>query len=94
MRDRLSEIRTSGASLVLIGNGTPEFARAFREDLSLDEDIVLLVDPALRSYRAAGMRRGFGDVLLVPEERADLDAGALEKVRPLLPLLDPALEAP
>lgn len=39
-------------------------------------------------------RRGFGDVLLVPEERADLDAGALEKVRPLLPLLDPALEAP
>jgi len=63
LRDRFSEIRSAGASLVLIGNGAPDFARAFREDLSLDEDIVLLVDPALRSYRAAGMRRGFGEVL-------------------------------
>lgn len=63
MRDRLPEIRSRGASLVLIGNGTPDFARAFREDLSLDEDVVLLVDPALRSYRAAGMRRGYGEVL-------------------------------
>ncbi len=63
MRDRLSEIRTAGASLVLIGNGAPDFARAFREGLSLDEDIALLVDPALRSYRAAGMRRGYREVL-------------------------------
>jgi hypothetical protein len=39
-------------------------------------------------------RRGFGDVLLVPEEPGALDAAALEKHRALLPLLDPALEAP
>jgi NAD(P)-dependent dehydrogenase (short-subunit alcohol dehydrogenase family) len=63
LRDRLSEIRAAGASLVLIGNGSPDFARAFREDLALDEEVVLLVDPALRSYRAAGMRRGYAEVL-------------------------------
>lgn len=44
--------------MVVIGNGSAEFARAFREDLALPEDLLLLVDPELRSYRAAGMRRG------------------------------------
>jgi hypothetical protein len=40
------------------------------------------------------VRRGFGDVLLVPEEPEELDAGAIEKRRALLPILDPTLEAP
>ncbi len=44
--------------MVVIGNGSAAFARAFREDLALPDDLVLLVDPELRSYRAAGMRRG------------------------------------
>jgi hypothetical protein len=39
-------------------------------------------------------RRGYGDVLLVPEEPQEMDAGALEKARALLPLLDPGLGAP
>jgi hypothetical protein len=39
-------------------------------------------------------RKGFGDVLLVPEEPEVLDAAAAEKRRALLPVLDPGLEAP
>lgn len=39
-------------------------------------------------------RKGFGDVLLVPDEPRELDAAAMEKRRALLPLLDPGLEAP
>ena len=58
MRDRIDEIRAAGAALTIIGNGGAAFARAFREDLALPGDVRLLVDPTLRSYHAAGMRRG------------------------------------
>ncbi len=44
-----------------MGNGSPYFAAAFREDLGLDGP--LLVDPELRAYRAAGLRRGRVEVL-------------------------------
>lgn len=56
MREHAAEIRDAGADLVVVGNGAPEFARAFREDLGLAGP--LLVDPELRAYRAAGLRRG------------------------------------
>ena len=56
MRDRIDEIRARGAELVIVGNGAPSFAAAFREDYELD--CPLLVDPELRAYRAAGLRRG------------------------------------
>jgi hypothetical protein len=39
-------------------------------------------------------RKGFGDVLLVPEEPVTLTPAALEKQKTLLPLLDPGLETP
>ncbi len=42
--------------MVIVGNGTPYFAAAFHEDFELD--CPLLVDPELRAYRAAGLRRG------------------------------------
>lgn len=58
MRDRWNEIRSAGASLAIIGNGSESFARAFREDLALDPGIAVLIDPTLRSYHAAGLRRG------------------------------------
>jgi NAD(P)-dependent dehydrogenase (short-subunit alcohol dehydrogenase family) len=61
LRDRLDEIRERGADLVIIGNGAGHFARAFREELDLDCPI--LVDPELKAYRAAGMRRGFVEAL-------------------------------
>jgi hypothetical protein len=57
LRGRLEEIRASGAELVIVGNGSASFARAFREDFHL-EGVTLLVDPELRAYRAAGLRRG------------------------------------
>lgn len=63
MRDSLDEIRSRGAELVVVGNGAPHFAAAFREDLGLPPDVPLLVDPALRAYRAAGLRRGRVEIL-------------------------------
>jgi NAD(P)-dependent dehydrogenase (short-subunit alcohol dehydrogenase family) len=61
LRDHLSEIRAHGAELVVIGNGAQHFAAAFREDMGLD--CPLLVDPELRAYRAAGLRRGRAELL-------------------------------
>jgi len=56
LRDEISKIRARGGELVIVGNGAPNFAAAFREDFELD--CPLLVDPELRAYRAAGLRRG------------------------------------
>ncbi len=61
MRDRQPEIRSLGAELAIVGNGAPNFAKAFREDFDLDGP--LLVDPELRAYRAAGLRRGRVEIL-------------------------------
>jgi NAD(P)-dependent dehydrogenase (short-subunit alcohol dehydrogenase family) len=61
LRDRLDEIRARGAELVIVGNGAESFARAFREDFALDGP--LLLDPELRAYRAAGLRRGRVELL-------------------------------
>jgi dehydrogenase/reductase SDR family member 12 len=61
LRDRIDEIRARGAELVIVGNGAPNFAAAFREDFELD--CPLVVDPELRAYRAAGLRRGRVELL-------------------------------
>jgi NAD(P)-dependent dehydrogenase (short-subunit alcohol dehydrogenase family) len=61
LRDASDEIRARGAELVIVGNGAPAFARAFREDYALEGP--LLVDPELRAYRAAGLRRGRVEIL-------------------------------
>ncbi|MGH0031957.1 MAG: SDR family NAD(P)-dependent oxidoreductase [Myxococcota bacterium] len=61
MRDRIGEIRQAGAELAIVGNGAAHFAQAFREDFGLDGP--LLVDPELRAYRAAGLRRGRVELL-------------------------------
>ena len=61
MRERIDEIRARGAELVIVGNGAQSFAAAFREDYRLD--CPLLVDPELRAYRAAGLRRGRVELL-------------------------------
>jgi NAD(P)-dependent dehydrogenase (short-subunit alcohol dehydrogenase family) len=61
LRDQIDEIRARGAELVIVGNGAPNFAVAFREDFELD--CPLLVDPELRAYRAAGLRRGRVELL-------------------------------
>jgi peroxiredoxin len=56
LRDSYEEIRRRNARLVVIGSGRAEFARAFREDQRLTFD--LWVDPEMKAYRAAGLRRG------------------------------------
>jgi hypothetical protein len=56
LRDALSDIRRRGAELVIIGNGRPEHAVDFRD--SEHVKCPLLVDPELRAYAAAGLRRG------------------------------------
>jgi dehydrogenase/reductase SDR family member 12 len=61
LRDVQDEIRARGAELAIVGNGAPNFARAFREDFALTGP--LLVDPELRAYRAAGLRRGRVELL-------------------------------
>jgi NAD(P)-dependent dehydrogenase (short-subunit alcohol dehydrogenase family) len=61
LRDRIEDIRARGAELVIVGNGARNFAAAFREDFALDCPI--LVDPELRAYRAAGLRRGRVELL-------------------------------
>ena len=58
--------------MVFIGNGNRFFAEAFREDFQLEGTI--LIDPELRAYRAAGLRRGRTEIasprLLVNAMRA------------------------
>jgi dehydrogenase/reductase SDR family member 12 len=61
LRERSDEIRQRGAELVIVGNGSRSFAAAFREDFALDGP--LFVDPELRAYRAAGLRRGRVELL-------------------------------
>ena len=56
MRDRYDDIEGAGAKLVVIGNGQPFMAKAFRQDERIPFD--LWVDPEMTAYRAAGLRRG------------------------------------
>jgi len=59
--DQIEAIRERGAELVIVGNGAANFAAAFREDFAIDGP--LLIDPELRAYRAAGLRRGRVELL-------------------------------
>lgn len=56
MRDILPAVHDAGAELVIIGNGSPEMARAFVEELTLTTPVY--TDPSRRSYALAGMKRG------------------------------------
>ena len=45
----------------MVGNGTPEEAKAFRAERA--PSVPLYVDPRLRAYRAAGLRRNLGGIV-------------------------------
>ena len=60
-----SEIHERGAELVIIGNGAPDFAQAFREDLGMTTP--LFTDPSLTTYRLLEFKRGIVDTLLSPK---------------------------
>lgn len=55
LRGELDEIRKRGAELVLVGNGSVEQARAFRDQQGLT--VPLFTDPSLQAYSRAGLRR-------------------------------------
>lgn len=57
----MDEIRASGAEIAIVGNGSRYFAATFREDFEIDFPV--FVDPELEAYRAAGLRRGFFELL-------------------------------
>jgi hypothetical protein len=57
LRDALAEIRRRGAELIIVGNGRPEHAVDFRDTERVQ--CPLFVDPELRAYAAAGLKRGF-----------------------------------
>jgi hypothetical protein len=61
LREREHEIRERGARLAIVGNGAAHFARAFREEFRLECPV--LIDPELVAYRAAGLRRGYVELL-------------------------------
>ena len=54
-------IERAGARLVAVGSGRPAFVAGFREATGFDGEI--LCDPGLRSYRAAGLKRGLARTL-------------------------------
>jgi hypothetical protein len=56
LRGELGAIRARGAELIVVGNGRPEHAADFRE--AHDLRFPLFVDPELRAYAAAGLKRG------------------------------------
>jgi peroxiredoxin len=49
---------SSGGKIIFVGNGQPHFIEKFQEDLGIT-GAVILTDPSLESFRAAGFRRGF-----------------------------------
>lgn len=55
MRDHTDEIHQAGAELVIVGNGQPNFAMGFKKRLNLTTP--LYVDPELKTYQAAGLKR-------------------------------------
>jgi hypothetical protein len=63
VRDFTKAIRDKGAELVLVGSGTPLFAHAFRRELGLEGERLLL-DPELTAYQAAGLHRSAAATLL------------------------------
>jgi hypothetical protein len=58
-------IRARGAEIFLLGNGAPGFVQAFREDTLVD-DVAVLTDPTLETYRTLSFKRGVRDTLLSP----------------------------
>lgn len=63
-RDR-EKFDAAGASLVVVGQGTPKHAQHFREQFDLD-GLEILVDPDREAYKLAGTKVGSVSDLLGP----------------------------
>jgi len=70
-------IREAGAELVMVGNGSRPFARAFRDEQGIATPVY--VDTERHAYRALGMKRGVlaavGSVAAVRNAARALKAG-------------------
>lgn len=53
LRDELDDLRDAGAEVVIVGQGEPERAAAYRDDQDLD--VPVLCDVGLDTYRAYGL---------------------------------------
>jgi hypothetical protein len=48
----------SGVKIIFIGNGQPNWVERFREDLGIQQGVVL-TDPSMNSFKLAGFKNGF-----------------------------------
>jgi hypothetical protein len=62
LRPHLQEIRDSGGDLVVVGTGDPRYARAFQEEMGID-DVRVYSDAGRRAYDLAGFRRRISALL-------------------------------
>lgn len=65
-----------GAKIVFIGNGQPSYIEMFRQDLGIDIGVIL-TDPTLKSFKAAGLKRGLF-ALLNPKSVTNMAKLAME----------------
>lgn len=65
LREILPDIQHAAASLVVVGNGTPEELREFLE--TTGSGLTVYTDPSLRVYEALGARRGSARDLIDPK---------------------------
>ena len=61
LRPHLDTIRELGAEVTVIGSGTRNFVQGFRDRTRFYERV--LVDPELRSFQAAGLKRSVAATL-------------------------------
>jgi peroxiredoxin len=62
LRAYIQEIREAGGELVVVGTGSPFFAKAFQKDLGIS-DVEVYIDSARRAYDLAGFRRGVSGLI-------------------------------
>jgi len=74
---RLPELERLGVAVVLVGSGPPAALAGFRQDLALTgRALIVVTDPSLASFRAAGLRRPrFPGLRAAVEALRELGAG-------------------
>ncbi|MGZ3726511.1 MAG: AhpC/TSA family protein [Pseudobdellovibrio sp.] len=53
-----AKYEVNGSKIIFIGNGAANYIQHFKEDLGL-QDATIYTDPSLKSFYAAGFKRGF-----------------------------------
>jgi hypothetical protein len=57
-----NKYQSSGAKIIFVGNGQPEWIEKFREDLGIDKGVIV-TDPSLNSFRLAGFKSGLFNLI-------------------------------